>query len=51
MKYVYTTRRHIQLSFKNHVHTTACGMELMAVPARYYTAFFDCPKCFAKETS
>lgn len=46
MKYIYTMRRHIVVSAKNHVTTTACGMELMLVPKRYTEAMFDCTRCF-----
>lgn len=47
--YVYTTLRHIQTKRVGVIHTTACGMELFAMPSRN-SAMFDCPRCF-KETS
>jgi len=44
--YFYTTRRHVQVSYRNHIHTTACGMQLMAAPNRKEAALFDCLICF-----
>lgn len=48
MKYLYTTVRHIQTKRVGIIQTTACGMELYALPTKH-DAMFDCPACF-KET-